>query len=280
MIPQSDSMPTSAGTARPRPRPAAAIIIRTKNEGRYLGWCLDQLYRQQASDFEVILVDSGSTDNTLAIARRFPVRVLTIPPERFTYGYALNVGIAATAAPIVVSLSGHSIPANEQWLGNLLRRFDDPRVAGAYSRQRCHQPCPLHERLFVAAFAGHPVCIPHLSDQLFSNAAGAVRRDLWERRPFDEALPACEDVAWRLWARDSGYNMRYAPDSVVIHSHAESLARFIHRRLVESRGLVQVYAARGQSTPEPVRRMLTWLERWNAAERRRECEPRPLRPAV
>jgi hypothetical protein len=74
--------------------------------------------------------------------------------------------------------------------------------------------------------------------------------------------------------------MCYAPDSVVIHSHAESFARFIRRRLVESRGLVQVYEARGHSTAEPVRRMLTWLERWNAAERRRDREAQPRRLAV
>ena len=122
--------------------PAASIIIRTKNEGKYIGRCLQQVYRQRYTDFEVILVESGSTDGTLEIAERFPIRLVTIRPETFTYGYALNIGVAAARAPIVVSLSGHSIPYDNRWLGNLIRRFDDAKVAGAYSRQVCYPNQP------------------------------------------------------------------------------------------------------------------------------------------
>ena len=246
--------------------PTASIIIRTKNEAMYLGRCLRQIFRQDYQDFDVILVDSGSTDGTLEIAERFPVQVLTIAPESFTYGYALNVGIAATQAPIVVSLSGHSIPYDSRWLGNLVRRFRDPQVAGAYSRQICHGLTPLYERIFVHSLPGHPFRIPGLSDLMFTNAASAIRRDLWERVPFDETLPACEDYAWVLEARAHGYKIRYAPDSVVIHSHRESFARFMRRRIVEGRGLAQVYTHRGQPVPAPFLDLLDRLEDWNRAQ--------------
>jgi rhamnosyltransferase len=252
--------------------PTVSIIIRTKNEARHLGWCLQQVYRQQERDFEVILVDSGSTDATLEIAARFPTRVLTIEPEAFTYGHALNVGIAATDAPIAVSLSGHSIPYDERWLGNLIRRFNDPKVAGAYSRQVCYPTSPIYEKIFVHSFPGHPTRIPWLSDLMFNNAAAAVRRALWQQFPFDEIVPACEDHAWFLEARAHGNKMRYAPDSVVIHSHDESFARFMRRRLVECRGLSQIYAARGRPVPAPCLRLLAWLERRNMAALARERE--------
>jgi glycosyltransferase involved in cell wall biosynthesis len=238
---------------------------------------LQQVYRQHYRDFDVILVDSGSTDGTLEIAERFPVRRLTIRPETFTYGYALNVGIAATSAPVVVSLSGHSIPYDGRWLGNLMRRFQRDKVAGAYSRQVCYPTSPLYEKAFVYSMYGHPVRIPVVSDVFFNNAAAAVRRDLWEQFPFDETLPGSEDHAWTLEARSRGYQAIYAADSVVIHSHEESLARFIRRRIVEGRGLNQIYAARGKPAPAPSLRMLERLERWETAERVRERERDRLR---
>jgi rhamnosyltransferase len=245
--------------------PTASIIIRTKNEAMHLGRTLRQVFRQDYQDFDVILVDSGSTDGTLEIAERFPVQVLTIAPERFTYGYALNVGIAATRAPIVVSLSGHSIPYDSRWLGNLVRRFRDPEVAGTTSRQLCHELTPIYEQIFIYAAAGHPIRVPGLSDWIFTNASSAIRRDLWKQFPFDQGLPACEDVAWRLEAQARGYKIRYVPDSVVIHSHQESFARFMRRRILEGRGLAQVCTRRGQPLPAPFLDLLNRLEDWNRA---------------
>jgi glycosyltransferase involved in cell wall biosynthesis len=254
--------------------PRASIVIRTKNESRRLGWCLCQVHRQRVRDIEVIVVDSGSTDATLAIAERFQSRIVQIAPERFTYGHALNVGADAARAPIIVSLSGHSIPRDEHWLGNLLRRFDDPWVAGAYSRQVCYPHCPPYEWLFVHSFPGHAIRVPWLSDLMFNNAAAAVRRDLWERAPFDETLPACEDHAWLLDYQAQGFKIRFAPDSVVIHSHDESFTRFMRRRLIECRGLEQAYAARGRPAPALMLTLLAHLERWNAARERDEARSR------
>jgi glycosyltransferase involved in cell wall biosynthesis len=251
--------------------PVASIVIRTKNEGRHLGWCLRQVYRQCLRDVEVIIVDSGSTDDTLAIAARFPTRVVQIAPEAFTYDHALNVGNEAARAPIVVSLSGHSIPRDAYWLSNLVRRFDDPKVAGAFSRQTCHAGCPPYEWLFVHGFPGHVVRVPGLSDIMFNNAAAAIRRDLWVESPYDETLPACEDHAWLLDQVARGRRIRYAPDSVVIHSHQESFTQFARRRLVECRGLERAYAERGRPAPLPLLRLLDQLERWNAALARRKA---------
>jgi len=50
-----------------------SIIIRTKNEEEWISHCLDMVYRQSFTDFEVILVDNESTDHTVEIARRYPL---------------------------------------------------------------------------------------------------------------------------------------------------------------------------------------------------------------
>jgi glycosyltransferase involved in cell wall biosynthesis len=259
---------------------AASIVIRTKNEGRHLGRCLAQVHRQASGPLEVIVVDSGSTDDTLAIASGFSTRVLTIPPAAFTYGHALNVGFAAARAPVVVSLSGHAIPRDAQWLAELLRPFADPRVAGAYSRQVPHPGSPAYERLFVHAFPGHPARLGSLSDLMFNNAAAAARRERWAEIPFDAGLPACEDHAWLLDQRARGFRVRYAPASVVVHSHAESFARFLRRRLAECRGLEQLYAARGRPLPAPLLAAVDRLERWTIARERAAGRTRGRPPAA
>ena len=75
--------------------PRAGIVIRTFNEEAMLGRTLEAIAAQSEQAFQVILVDSGSTDRTLEIARMFPgIRILEIPKAEFTYGRALNIGIA------------------------------------------------------------------------------------------------------------------------------------------------------------------------------------------
>ena len=60
---------------------------------------------------QVVIVDSGSTDGTQAIVKGFPITLIQIKPEDFTYGYALNLGVANVDAEIVATLSAHSLPA-------------------------------------------------------------------------------------------------------------------------------------------------------------------------
>ena len=105
----------------------------TYNGAETIYACLQEVFEQEfAGPVDVHVVDSGSTDGTLDIVRRFPARLIEIPPRSFTYGRALNVGVAAATGEIVVSLSAHSLPAHERWLLNLVRNFADSRVAGVY----------------------------------------------------------------------------------------------------------------------------------------------------
>ncbi|MCL4235146.1 MAG: glycosyltransferase, partial [Deltaproteobacteria bacterium] len=70
----------------------ASIIIRTRNEERHVGEVLARVRDQRRIAFEVIVVDSGSTDATLSIVRKVPdIRLIEIPASSFTYGRALNI---------------------------------------------------------------------------------------------------------------------------------------------------------------------------------------------
>src|SRR3989344_8698376 len=101
-----------------------SIIIRTRNEEKWLGTVLEMLAGQTYRNFEIIVVDSGSTDRTLSIARKFPTEIYEIPFEDFNYPYALNFAIAqAHAEKYIVLLSAHSIPISSTWLSDGLENF-------------------------------------------------------------------------------------------------------------------------------------------------------------
>src|SRR6266550_4387008 len=113
-----------------------SISILTKNEGRNIDSCLEAVFSQKnVGEFEVVLVDSGSTDATVKIARRFPVRVEQIPAEAFHHARTRNLAASLGKGLILVNLSGDAIPASDFWLHNILANFADPSVGAVYGRQ-------------------------------------------------------------------------------------------------------------------------------------------------
>ena len=98
-----------------------SIIIRTLNEEKYLSECLDRICGQVIDDdLEIILVDSGSTDETLSIAQAYDLIIREIKKEDFTFGRSLNLGCQASQGSILVFLSAHCIPYDRHWLRNLV----------------------------------------------------------------------------------------------------------------------------------------------------------------
>jgi len=113
-----------------------SLVIRAFNEERHIGRLLEGVHRQSVKDVEIILVDSGSTDATAAIATQYGAKVQHIPPQEFTFGRSLNLGLAATTRPLVVIASAHIYPVYPDWLERLLSPFTDPQVALTYGKQR------------------------------------------------------------------------------------------------------------------------------------------------
>jgi len=211
--------------------PSAAVVIRARNEARFIGQTLAAIVQPAAlQPRNVVVVDSGSTDGTLNIVRCFPISLIQIRPEEFTYGYALNLAAAETDADIVVSLSAHSTPAGSDWLRSLLEPFADPRVAGVYGRQLPRaNATPLDWLgMWLSGVLGDR---PKLLDRrpLFSNANGAFRRALWLAYPFDEQVAGAEDIAWARRLQQHGYLIAYQPTAAVYHSHGEPLITHLRR---------------------------------------------------
>lgn len=207
------------------------MVIRAKNEARFIGETLAALFQPGAlAPRQVVVVDSGSTDGTQDIVRAFPTTLIQIQPSEFTYGYALNLGVANVDGELVATLSAHSLPARADWLAQLMLPFAQPRVAGVYGRQLPRANATLPELLGMR-LTGLLSETPKLLDRqpLFSNANGAFRRSLWLEHPFDERLGGAEDIAWVRTMQERGYLIAYQPSAAVYHSHGEPLLRHLRR---------------------------------------------------
>ena len=92
-----------------------SIVIRAFNEGRHISRLLEGINQQTIRDLEIILVDSGSSDNTLAIAKSYGAQIIQIKPQDFTFGRSLNLGLAAATHTQVVIAGALVYPAYPDW---------------------------------------------------------------------------------------------------------------------------------------------------------------------
>ena len=233
-----------------------SFVIRTFNEGEFIGRLLEVLSVQEAGPArcEVIIVDSGSTDETLSIAQRWPVRIRRIPKEEFDYSDALNRGIADARSPLIINLSAHAIPSSKTWLASMISHFVDPFVAGVFCRQLPWPDAPGREvRRIKSEFGEIPISYDKLSPHRrvpFTNSAGCIRRSLWEKHPF--RLPWGEDFEWATWAVANGHKIIYEPGVSVYHSH-NLTCRQAARRLVNCEKSTDVELGRPRTTRLTVR---------------------------
>lgn len=198
-----------------------SIVIRAYNEEAHIGRLLDGIRQQTVKDVEIILVDSGSTDATVAIAEAFGARLARIPSDEFTFGRSLNLGVQAASREYVVIASAHVYPVYPDWLETLLRPFEDETVALVYGKQRAPATAKFSEQQIYYQWYPDTSTMRQVSP-FCNNANAAIRRSLWQLHPYDETLTGLEDVAWAKWAMEQGYAVAYAAEAEIIHIHNET----------------------------------------------------------
>lgn len=208
-----------------------SIIFRLKNEARHIGTVMRALAAQTYTDYEVVVVDSGSTDDTLDIVSAYPATIVRIPPEDFSYGYALNLGAQHAKGRFLVSLSGHSIPTDERWLERLVAACTPSWAAASFSRLVPHPGGPLRYRL-IYWYLYPPTVRRQFGQHAFHNASSCFKAELWRRFTFDEQLSACEDQDWARKVIKLGYDIVYEPRSAIYHAHNEGVTRYLERTFV------------------------------------------------
>jgi rhamnosyltransferase len=205
-----------------------SISILTKNEALNIGDCLEGVFSQKfEGKFDVLMVDSGSTDATVEIAKRFPIRIEQIRPEEFHHARTRNFAAALTSGTIIVNLSGDAIPASDTWLQELLANFNDASVGAVYGRQ-FPRPASTEERqdTFDAIYGAERIVKdPAHRNGIgfrfyhFSDVNSALRRNMWESIPYPEDFKTFEDLAIAKRILDAGWKIVYEPKAPVFHSH-------------------------------------------------------------
>lgn len=216
--------------------PTVSVVIPTFNGGPLFAEVLDRIRQQKIDPTpELLIIDSGSTDNTLAAAKQAGARIVQIPQSEFDHGLTRNRGIELTTGDIILLLTQDALPADEHLFANLMKPFADPRVAGAFARQI---PRPEHDVLVKRNInnwvAGAPEPrVVQIADRaaydnmspmqrylfcIFDNVCSSVRRDAWREIPFRKNEFG-EDIDWSKRALEAGWKIAYEPSAAVIHSH-------------------------------------------------------------
>jgi len=195
-----------------------SVVIRTKNEERWIDRCLRALSLQVGCSFEVVVVDNQSTDRTLELLKNHACRLETIADADFTHGRSINQGIRSRPSDFVAILSGHCVPLSERWLERLLAPFSDPTVAGVYGRQEpLPDSSPFDKRDLWTTFGLDRRV--QVNDWFFHNANSMIRRSVWDQLPFDEEIDGVEDRDWAKRVQERGYRIVYEPRAAVFHHH-------------------------------------------------------------
>ncbi len=231
--------------------PSVSIVIPAKNGIDTIVGCLDGVIAQEyEGNVDVLVVDSGSTDGTLEeIATRPSIGLHRIHPTAFDHGDTRNLGAGLTHGELIVFLVQDAEPVGTRWLADLVSNFDDPQVAGAFSRIL---PRPEAGPLVMQGVKGD-LCFgtertevsmespeawaaldPH-SLRLkcnFNDVASCLRRTVWEQLPFVRGMFG-EDIKFARAAIEAGWTVVFDPRSEVIHSHEYEAASVYARTFVD-----------------------------------------------
>lgn len=234
----------------------ASVVVPALNAEPYLKALIDALLSQvPRAPLEIIIVDSGSQDETVPIAMSYGPKVRVVTLDRFTHGGSRNLGVQEAAGDVVVFLSQDAIPENTNWLSELLAPYAKGEVAATFSRQvpkpdanpmetyflRTH--FPESEAVYTLKDKNEPLRFYH--DVFFSNVSSSARRTALVSHPFNERLIMSEDQEFALDLILAGMSVVYVPSSVVLHSHNYTFRAALGRYFDSVYSLRQIFPRHG-----------------------------------
>jgi rhamnosyltransferase len=244
--------------------PLVSIILRSYNEGWALCETLPALRKQEYSNWELIAIDSGSTDGSVDLLRAArPSHLVQIASPDYVPGRVMNLGMKLARGRLGIFLNADATPADSNWLRPLVAALLNDEVAAVFGRQIPRPDCRAvfacdYERCFG------PERESATWDHFFSMVSSGLKKEVWERRGFLETLQYAEDDEYTRWCRAQGWQIAYCPESVVWHSHNYT-GRQAYRR---SYGDARALAAAGSISAAQTNWLRTLIFGWLSDVRR------------
>ena len=213
--------------------PVVTVVIPVRDGAAVLSGCLDALTRQeQAPSFEVVVVDNGSTDGTVALARAHPVVSHVVhEPVRGSYA-ARNAGVAVARSDILAFTDADCRPS-PRWLAEgLAALLEGADLAGGDVRAEVSARPTTWERYDRATYLDQGRAV---RDEGYAATANLfVRSEVFDRvGRFDASLTSSGDLEWGQRATRAGCRLVHAPQAVVAHVPRRTARETwrLHRRL-------------------------------------------------
>jgi rhamnosyltransferase len=232
--------------------------MRSFNEGWALRETLRALKAQEYANWELIVIDSGSTDGSVDLLRQVgPQHLIQIEPEEYNPSRVMNHGMTLARAEFAIFLNADATPQGPRWLRPLVAALQDPKTAAVFGRQIPRPDCQAvywhdYERCFgLDRESSH-------WEHFFSMVSSGLRKEIWSRRGFLETLQYSEDDEYTRWCRAEGYQVIYCPESVVMHSHNYTPRQAYRRSFGEAKALAAVWTGRPGEINWPRTMLLGW----------------------
>ncbi len=239
--------------------PFVSIIIRSHNEGWALCETLPALKAQEYRNWELIVIDSGSTDGSVNLIRQArPDHFLQIKPQEYNPSRVMNQGMQLAKSDYGIFLNADATPQGCTWLRPLVMALFNTQTAAVFSRQIPRPDCK-------AVFAcDYERCFGEKResarwDHFFSMVSSGLRKDIWARRGFLEKMQYSEDDEYTRWCRGQGFRIDYCPESVVMHSHNYTPQETYRRCFGEGKALATICPDKRAHFTWPRYLLLGWL---------------------
>jgi rhamnosyltransferase len=215
-----------------------SIIIPTYNAEKYLLNLLEKIKNQSVKEYELIIIDSSSKDNTVEIAKNYMDKVIVIPQNEFDHGGTRAKAAQIAKGEIVVFLTQDALPFDDKIIENIIKVFEDEKVGAAYGRQLSYEDTNLfgkHLREFNYGEASYirdknnisqyGIKTAFLSDSFAAYRKSSLESIGW----FKSDLILGEDTYAGAKMILSGYSLAYVPDAKVYHSHSYTVLQEFKR---------------------------------------------------
>jgi len=239
--------------------PLVSIIMRSFNEGWALRDTLAALKFQSYKNWELILIDSGSTDGSVELIRRAnPRYFVQIQPEEYNPSRVMNRGMELASSEFGIFLNADATPQNSNWLAPLVSALQDAQTAAVFGRQIPRPDCrAVYAHDYERCFGRNRKSAAW--EHFFSMVSSGIRKEIWARRGFLEKMQYSEDDEYTRWCRAQGYRIAYCPDSVVMHSHNYTPKQAYKRSFGEAKALAAVWTGSPAELNWPRTVFLGWL---------------------